>query len=148
MKCYAALGLPSGYPAQGRAETALLLGLVCHGSLSGSSSSQRRPDQSHQETKGPWHRLQHHPCGRHVPHSVCSSRAQYGSHCGAAVGRGTVVPSECVCVCTCVYTHVRDGLGGDFREALIFPPPIIQGLLLNLSNGGTTQTCAYLADIY
>lgn len=56
--------------------------------------------------------------------------------------------SVCVCVCTCVYTHVRDSLGGDFREALIFPPPIIQGLLLNLSNGGTTQTCAYLADIY
>lgn len=55
--------------------------------------------------------------------------------------------SECVCVCTRVYTHMRDSLGGDFREALI-SPPIIQGLLLKLSNGGTTQTCAYLADIY
>lgn len=37
--------------------------------------------------KAPAIGFRHHLCGWHLPHSVCSSWAQYGSHCGAAAGR-------------------------------------------------------------
>lgn len=55
--------------------------------------------------------------------------------------------SVCVCVCARlrVRAHSRDSLGGDSGAPLISQSLVF---LLKLSNGCTTQTCAYLAVIY